>query len=236
MPGAVVWPGVTPPGSVTDTLVSTMDIFPTVVREHRSPSVRTTGHCVAPLASAHQCHLGCIRVLQHMGLTSRLGLGFACLCLLPTCLLPQVAAAGARLPANYTVDGKDMMSVLRGPCGRESGRGCSFGCLHAPLCVTQGVNLSMRFCFTTAVSTPWLHESKVTDHPGVCSQFEPQPSVFVTSRSLESVLGHPEVVSGCGVEDSSRLLRVVCSYPSKHWRRHHHAQPAHCHGFKNLVR
>jgi len=31
MPGAVLWPGVTPAGAVSDTLVSTMDIFPTVL-------------------------------------------------------------------------------------------------------------------------------------------------------------------------------------------------------------
>lgn len=31
MPGTVVWPGVTRPGSVSDTMVSTMDIFPTAL-------------------------------------------------------------------------------------------------------------------------------------------------------------------------------------------------------------
>ena len=31
MPGAVVWPGVVRPGSVSNTLVSTMDIFPTAL-------------------------------------------------------------------------------------------------------------------------------------------------------------------------------------------------------------
>lgn len=55
MPGAVVWPGVVRPGGVLDTMVSTMDIFPTAL-----------------------------------------------------------AAAGVSLPANYTVDGKDMGPVLRG--------------------------------------------------------------------------------------------------------------------------
>jgi len=32
MPGAVIWPGVVKPGSVTDTMVSTMDIFPTALQ------------------------------------------------------------------------------------------------------------------------------------------------------------------------------------------------------------
>jgi len=36
MPGAVVWPGVTRAGLVVDTLVSTMDIFPTVLRAARA--------------------------------------------------------------------------------------------------------------------------------------------------------------------------------------------------------
>jgi hypothetical protein len=31
MPGAVVWPGTVAAGSVTDTMVSTMDIFPTAL-------------------------------------------------------------------------------------------------------------------------------------------------------------------------------------------------------------
>ena len=55
MPGAVVWPGVVPQGSSSDELVSTLDIFPTIM-----------------------------------------------------------AASGAKLPDNYTIDGIDMRPVLEG--------------------------------------------------------------------------------------------------------------------------
>ena len=36
------------------------------------------------------------------------------ICISESAFAPKVAAAGAQLPLNYSVDGKDMMPVLRG--------------------------------------------------------------------------------------------------------------------------
>ena len=46
MPAAVRWPGVTTPGSVTHTLVSTMDIFPTVLAAARATAALPAGYVV----------------------------------------------------------------------------------------------------------------------------------------------------------------------------------------------